>query len=132
MVYEGVMADHIIETVNTSGNRLLLFVSALLVVVGFIGFFWLDNQAWYVRDIVLVVSVILGVIVSFFSMPGKNFVAFAKDSHREVRKVVWPTRKEAMQTTLVVCGFVLVMAVFLWVSDRCVEWVIFSAILGWK
>jgi preprotein translocase SecE subunit len=51
---------------------------------------------------------------------------------QEVRKVVWPTRKEATQTTLVVFGFVLVMAIFLWLSDKSIEWVIFSAILGWK
>ena len=55
-----------------------------------------------------------------------------QDSYKEVRKVVWPTRKEATQTTLVVFGFVLVMAIFLWLSDKSIEWVIFSAILGWK
>lgn len=62
----------------------------------------------------------------------KGFIAFAKDSYKEVRKVVWPTRKEATQTTLVVFGFVFVMAIFLWISDKSIEWAIFSVILGWK
>ena len=68
----------------------------------------------------------------FCSAPGKGFIAFAKDSYKEVRKVVWPTRKEALQTTLVVFGFVFVMAMFLWISDKSIEWAIFSVILGWK
>ena len=59
-------------------------------------------------------------------------MAFAKDSYKEVRKVVWPTRKEATQITLVVFAFVLVMAIFLWGTDKSIEWVIFSVILGWK
>ncbi|KGX50506.1 preprotein translocase, SecE subunit [Burkholderia pseudomallei TSV44] len=80
----------------------------------------------------MAVGVIAGVGVALMSLPGKSFIAFAKDSYREVRKVVWPTRKEATQTTLVVFGFVLVMALFLWVSDKSIEWAIFSVILGWK
>jgi preprotein translocase subunit SecE len=66
------------------------------------------------------------------SSSGKGFIVFAKEAYREVRKVVWPTRKEAAQTTLVVFGFVLLMAVYLWLSDKTIEWAIFSAILGWK
>ena len=50
----------------------------------------------------------------------------------EVKKVVWPTRKETMQTTAAVFAFVVVMAVFLWVSDKTLEWVLYDLILGWK
>ncbi|GAB6847366.1 MULTISPECIES: preprotein translocase subunit SecE [Paraburkholderia] len=121
-----------VETVNTSGDKLLLVAGVLLVVAGFVGFFWLGSQEWYVRGAALAVGVVAGVVVGLLSAPGKGFIAFAKDSYREVRKVVWPTRKEATQTTLVVFGFVLVMAVLLWISDKSIEWVIFSVILGWK
>lgn len=121
-----------VETVNTSGDKLLLVAGVLLVVAGFVGFFWLGSQEWYVRGAALAVGVVAGVVVGLLSAPGKGFMAFAKDSYREVRKVVWPTRKEATQTTLVVFGFVLVMAVLLWISDKSIEWVIFSVILGWK
>ncbi|MFX1735207.1 preprotein translocase subunit SecE [Paraburkholderia sp. A1RI_3L] len=121
-----------VETVNTSGDKLLLVAGVLLVVAGFVGFFWLGSQEWYVRGAALAVGVVAGVLVGLLSAPGKGFIAFAKDSYREVRKVVWPTRKEATQTTLVVFGFVLVMAVLLWISDKSIEWVIFSVILGWK
>jgi len=110
----------------------MLAASVLLVVAGFVGFYWLGSQEWYVRGAALAVGVIAGVVVGLLSAPGKSFIAFAKDSYKEVRKVVWPTRKEATQTTLVVFGFVLVMAIVLWVCDKSIEWVIFSAILGWK
>ncbi|KVQ42100.1 preprotein translocase subunit SecE [Burkholderia territorii] len=126
------MANPSVETVNTSGDKLMLALGVLLVLAGFVGFFWLANQQWYVRGAALAVGIIAGVAVGLMSAPGKSLIAFAKDSYREVRKVVWPTRKEATQTTLVVFGFVLVMAIFLWLSDKSIEWVIFSAILGWK
>ncbi|AOK08975.1 MULTISPECIES: preprotein translocase subunit SecE [Burkholderia] len=126
------MANPSVETVNTSGDKLMLALGVLLVLAGFVGFFWLGNQQWYVRGAALAVGIIAGVAVGLMSAPGKSLIAFAKDSYKEVRKVVWPTRKEATQTTLVVFGFVLVMAIFLWLSDKSIEWVIFSAILGWK
>jgi preprotein translocase subunit SecE len=128
----GVMANPSVEAVDTSSDKLMLIAGVLLVLAGFVGFFWLSGQEWYVRGAALVVGVAAGIVVGLLSSPGKGFIAFAKDSYKEVRKVVWPTRKEASQTTLVVFGFVLAMAVFLWVSDKSIEWVIFSAILGWK
>jgi preprotein translocase subunit SecE len=126
------MANPSVETVNTSSDKLMLAAGVLLVVAGFVGFDWLGSQEWYVRGAALAVGVIAGVVVGLLSAPGKSFIAFAKDSYKEVRKVVWPTRKEATQTTLVVFGFVLAMAIILWVCDKSIEWVIFSAILGWK
>ncbi|EDT40395.1 preprotein translocase subunit SecE [Burkholderia ambifaria] len=126
------MANPSVETVNTSGDKLMLALGVLLVLAGFVGFFWLASQQWYVRGAALTVGIIAGAAVGLMSAPGKGLIAFAKDSYKEVRKVVWPTRKEATQTTLVVFGFVLVMAIFLWLSDKSIEWVIFSAILGWK
>ncbi|AGK47299.1 preprotein translocase, SecE subunit [Burkholderia thailandensis MSMB121] len=126
------MANPSVETVNTSGDKLMLALGVLLVLAGFAGFFLLGSKEWYIRGAALAVGVIAGVGVALVSLPGKGFIAFAKDSYREVRKVVWPTRKEATQTTLVVFGFVLVMALFLWISDKSIEWAIFSVILGWK
>ncbi len=126
------MANPSVEAVDTSSDKLMVIAGVLLVLAGFVGFFWLSGQEWYVRGAALAVGVVAGVVVSLLSSSGKGFIAFAKDSYKEVRKVVWPTRKEATQTTLVVFGFVLVMAVLLWLSDKSIEWVIFSAILGWK
>jgi preprotein translocase subunit SecE len=59
-------------------------------------------------------------------------VAFGRDAWREVKKVVWPTRKEAIQMTAYVFAFVVVMALFLWLTDKTLEWVFYDLILGWK
>jgi preprotein translocase subunit SecE len=70
--------------------------------------------------------------VAWLSAPGKQFLIFALESWTEVKKVVWPTRKETIQTTAAVFAFVLVMAVFLWISDKTLEWVLYDLLLGWK
>jgi preprotein translocase subunit SecE len=61
-----------------------------------------------------------------------EFVAFGRDSRREVKKVVWPARKEAMQMTAYVFAFVVVMALFLWLTDKTLEWVFYDLLLGWR
>ena len=73
-----------------------------------------------------------GAAVAAYTEPGRDFYAFARASWDETRKVVWPTRKEAVQTTAAVFGFVVIMAVFLWVTDKSLEWALYDMILGWK
>jgi preprotein translocase subunit SecE len=70
--------------------------------------------------------------VFFTSETGRQLVAFGRDAWREVKKVVWPTRKEAIQITAYVFAFVVVMALFLWVTDKTLEWVFYGLILGWR
>jgi preprotein translocase subunit SecE len=66
------------------------------------------------------------------SATGRDFLGFAKESVRETKKVVWPTRKEATQITGIVFAFVLVMAIFLWGTDKIIEVLLYDVILGWK
>ncbi len=126
------MANPNVETVGASSGKWLLVVAVLLVVAGVIGFYALAQQPSYVRGAALFAGLALGVVVALVSAPGKDFVGFARESYREVRKVVWPTRKEAGQMTGLVFVFVVVMALFLWSADKLIEWVIFSLVLGWK
>lgn len=127
------MANPNVETVGASSGKWLLVVAALLVVAGVIGFYVLaQQQPSYVRGAALFAGLALGVVVALVSAPGKDFVGFAKESYREVKKVVWPTRKEAGQMTGLVFAFVVIMALFLWSADKLIEWVIFSLVLGWK
>ena len=72
------------------------------------------------------------VVVFLSSELGRQFLAFGRDSVREVKKVVWPARKEAMQMTAYVFAFVVVMALFLWFTDKTLEWVFYDLLLGWK
>ena len=71
-------------------------------------------------------------VVFFTAEPGKQLIAFGRDSSREVKKVVWPTRKETVQTTGAVFAFVVVMALFLYLTDKSLEWVLYDLVLGWK
>ena len=62
----------------------------------------------------------------------KRIRRFIEESYSELKKVVWPTRKETMQMTAYVFGFVAIMSVFLWLTDKTLEWVFFDLILGWR
>jgi len=126
------MANPNVETVNASSGKWQLGLAVLLVVAGVIGFYVLAQQPSYVRAAALIAGMALGVVVALTSAPGKDFIGFAKESYRELRKVVWPTRKEAGQMTGLVFAFVVIMALFLWSADKLIEWVIFSLVLGWK
>ena len=74
----------------------------------------------------------VAVAVFFTSEPGRQLIAYGRDSIKEVRKVVWPSRKEAMQMTGIVFAFVILMAIFLWLTDKTLEWVLYDLILGWR
>jgi preprotein translocase subunit SecE len=113
-------------------DKIKLAIAVLLVALGVWGYYWLSEQALILRVLSVVGGVLAGAAVAWFSAPGREFALFAGESVAEVKKVVWPTRKETMQTTAAVFAFVVVMAVFLWFSDKTLEWVLYDLILGWK
>jgi len=92
----------------------------------------LDKQGSLAQWAALLVGLAVAGGVFFASESGRQLIAFGKDAWREVKKVVWPARKEAMQITAYVFGFVLIMAVFLWSTDKALEWLLYDLILGWK
>jgi len=113
-------------------DKIKLAVAALLVVAGIAGYYWLSASSILLRVLAVVAGLAAGVAVALTSATGRNAVVFSRESLAEVKKVVWPTRKETMQTTAAVFAFVVVMAVYLWVSDKTLEWVLYDLILGWK
>jgi preprotein translocase subunit SecE len=113
-------------------DKVKLGVAALLVALGIWGYYWLGESALVLRVLAVVAGFAAALAVAWFSEPGRQFAVFAGESVGEVKKVVWPTRKETMQTTAAVFAFVVVMAVFLWISDKTLEWVLYDIILGWK
>jgi preprotein translocase subunit SecE len=121
-----------IETVNTGADKAKLFGSLALLVGGIVAFYLLGKSDLWLRVVVLLVLLALGVAMFFVSEPGKRLVGFGRESVKEVKKVVWPTRKEAMQSTGLVFAFVVVMALFLWIVDKILEWGLYDVILGWK
>ena len=109
-----------------------LVIAAALVLLGIVGYYWLAASSILLRILSVVAGIAAGVAVAWMSAPGREFVVFAREALVEVKKVVWPTRKETVQTTTAVFAFVVVMALFLWVSDKTLEWVLYDLILGWK
>lgn len=126
------MATSQVETVSTTADRAKLALAVALVVASLAGFYLLGKQGQIAQWGGLIVGFVAAVVVFMTSEPGKQFVAFGRDSWREVKKVVWPARKEAMQMTAYVFAFVVVMALFLWLTDKTLEWVFYDLILGWK
>ncbi len=126
------MATPQVETVNTAGDKAKLAAAAALVVAALAAFYLLTKQGQVAQWGALIVGLAAAVVVFFTSEPGKELFAFGRDAWREVKKVVWPERKEAIQLTAYVFGFVLIMALFLWLTDKTLEWVFYDLILGWK
>jgi preprotein translocase subunit SecE len=126
------MATSEVETVSTGADKAKLGVAIALVIGALAAFYLLGKQGQLAQWGALIALLVAAAGVFFTSEPGKEFVAFGRDAWKEVKKVVWPTRKEAIQMTAYVFGFVVVMALFLWLTDKTLEWVFYDLILGWK
>ncbi len=121
-----------IETVSTGADKAKLAGSVALLVGSIVVFYFLGKQDLWVRVLALLALLGAAVALFFTSESGKELVAFGRDSVREVRKVVWPARKEAMQMTGYVFAFVFLMALYMWITDKTLEWVLYDLILGWR
>ena len=126
------MASSQVETVSTTADKAKLGLAIALVLASLVSFYLLAKQGQLAQWGVLLVCLVAAVVVFMSSEIGKQFLAFGRDSVREVKKVVWPARKEAMQMTAYVFAFVVVMALFLWLTDKTLEWVFYDLLLGWK
>ena len=121
-----------VQTVSTAGDKMRLALVAALVIAGLVAYYMLSAQGVWVQWAGLLVGLVAAVVVFFTAEAGRQLVAFGRDAVRETKKVVWPERKEALQITLYVFAFVVVMALFLWLTDKTLEWVFYDLILGWK
>ncbi len=126
------MATAQVETVTTGADKARLAVAVALVIASLAGFYLLGKQGAIAQWGALIVGLIAAAVVFFSSETGRELIAFGRDAWREVRKVVWPERKEAIQMTAYVFGFVLIMAIFLWLTDKTIEWVFYDLILRWR
>jgi preprotein translocase subunit SecE len=120
-----------VETVSTGADKAKLAAAALLAVGGVVAYYVIKQADW-IRWVALIVLLIAAVATFFTAEPGKQLVAFGRDSWREVGKVVWPSQKEALQMTGYVFAFVVVMALFLWLTDKTLEWVLYDLLLNWR
>jgi preprotein translocase subunit SecE len=126
------MSNQSVQTVSTSGDKMKVALAVVAMIAGVVGFFYLKGQLPLIRASAIVVGLAVAVLLLWTSATGREFLNFAKESVRETKKVVWPTRKEATQITGLVFAFVLVMALFLWGTDKTLEFLMYDVILGWK
>jgi preprotein translocase subunit SecE len=126
------MSNQPVQTVSTSNDKLKIALAILAAVAGVVGFYYLSDKPALVRAGALVAGLAIAVLILWTSTSGREFLVFAKEAVRETKKVVWPTRKEATQITAIVFAFVFVMALFLWGTDKVLEFLLYDLILGWK
>jgi preprotein translocase subunit SecE len=126
------MATSQVETVSTGADKAKLGAAIALVIAALVGFYLLGRQGAVAQWGALVVGLAAAFAVFMSSESGKELAAFGRDAWKEVKKVVWPTRKEAIQMTAYVFGFVVIMALFLFLTDKTLEWVVYDLLLGWK
>jgi len=105
-------------------DKLLLTVSALLIAAAIGGYYSFDDQPQWIRVVAVLVAVGISGLIALQTGPGKVAWAFRRDAIIEMRKVVWPTRKETVQTTMVVLVVVIIMALLLWLLDSILAWAV--------
>ena len=128
------MSNQSVQTVSAPGDKLKVALAVVAAIAGVVGFFYLkglNKPAWMCAS-ALVGGLVVTVLLLWTSASGREFLNFAKEAVRETKKVVWPTRKEAGQMTLIVFAFVVVMALFLWTTDSILQYVLYDLILGWR
>ena len=125
-------AQHKVEDVTSGGDRVKLILAVLVVVAGVVGFYLLRDQALIFRVLSVIGGLVLGGLTAWTSTQGRRLLAFLRESWQETRRVVWPTKKETWSVTLYVFLFVVVMAIFLWLVDSGLQFVLYDLVLGWS
>jgi preprotein translocase subunit SecE len=126
------MATQNVETVTSKSDIALVSLAALAAVGGVLGFTFLSDQPTVARLGVLIGGFAIAIVIAWFSPSGKRFLAYAHESYEETKRVIWPSRKETGTTTAIVFGFVVLMALFLFLVDKGIEWVLYDLLLGWR
>jgi preprotein translocase subunit SecE len=105
-------------------DKIKLAIAFMLVVAGIAGFYYLHDSATVLKLASVLLGLLLAAGVAWSSEPGKRFFSFGQESVAEAKRVVWPTRKETLQTTGIVIAFAIVMALFLWMVDASLMWLV--------
>lgn len=113
-------------------DKIKVVIAFVACAAGIVGYYSFVNKPALMRVGILVAGLVIGAAVAWFSEPGRNFLVFARESVRETRKVVWPERKDAIRVTAIVFGFAIVMALFLFGTDKVLELVLYDFILSWN
>lgn len=126
------MASSEVQTVSSGVDKAKLMAAVIFLLGAFVAFYLLSGKGLMAQWGALLVGVAVAALMFGVSESGRQLVGFGRDSWREAKKVVWPARKETIQMTAYVFAFVFVMALFLWLTDKTLEWLFYDLILGWR
>ncbi len=123
------MAETAEQATNSTMDTVKLVLAAILLVVGFFGFYQLADQPLLYRVLGILLFVIIAAGIALTTSKGRALTSFMQSARTEVRKMVWPTRSETIQTTLVIMVVVVLTGLFLWLLDTFLGWIM-SMIIG--
>ena len=123
------MNNQYVETAACKSDMIIVTLAAVCALAGVVAFSLLTDQVLGVRLGALVGGLAAGVVLAWFSPSGKRLLSYGRQSWDELRRVVWPTRKETLSTTGLVMAFVVVIAFFLFICDMIIEWGLYDVLL---
>ena len=117
------MGTKVVEK-STKADTFKLLIALSVVVAGAIAFYTYSEYSLLTRVLSLLAVVAVAVMIAMQTVPGRNAWAFVGTARTEVRKVIWPTRAETMQTTLIVMVMVVIVGIILWIMDSFLLWAV--------
>ena len=126
------MTTQEVQTVNNKLDLALVVLAVAILLAGVLGFSLLSERTLLIRIGILIGGLAIAVGIAWFSQSGKRFLGFAREAYEETRRVSWPARKETINTTGIVFAFVAIMAIFLFIVDKSLEFVLYDLLLRWK
>lgn len=121
-----------VQTVANQGDRLKITLAIVAIVAGIFGYSYFAEMNIFARIAIFVGGLALAAILVWFTDWGKRSIDFARGAYNEMKRVVWPTRKEVIQMTGIVFLFVFIMSLFLWIADTLIDWILYGVFLGWN
>lgn len=99
-----------------------LMTAVLVLLAGVVGFYYFEEESQLLRVLGMLAVAVIAFLIAATSDVGRRSLGFVKDARVEVRKVVWPTRQETVQTTIAVLIMVILVAIMLWLFDMFLGW----------
>ena len=110
------------EQTSSAIDSIKLMTAVLVLLAGVVGFYYFENESQLLRVLGMLAVAVVAFFIAASSDPGRRGLGFVKDARVEVRKVVWPTRQETLQTTIAVLFMVILVAIMLWLFDMFLGW----------
>jgi len=113
-----------VETGGGMPDGLKWFAASALLIAALGGFYYYADYSFLLRVVVLLAVIVASVAIAARTATGRVAWEFIRESRTEVRKVVWPNRKETVQTTGVIIALVTVVALLMWIIDGLLSWIV--------